>query len=311
MADNILTNSEIDLRDRLPGPPAMAEFRVTDVWIIEWLLPGEQKTGKLLHDWIQEQRPGCSTYSPCKSKMDVFAAIEGAITRAQQSKIIPVLHLEAHGDEDGLNDGSGGPGLLRWNELTAPLQRLNLTTACNLVVFVAACTGFAAIKTFREGPRAPALALVGPDRSLTGSDILRGTKEFYRRWIDGCRKLDDIVDNASREVEPVTFKLEPFAFLAFDAMAKWLINLARPDEQHRHIESIRRRMRDLNKFTETEIERKLSHFSPVPSGPYLQRQWDMLFMIDLCPANRERFGVDMAAVLEIVLQHQERERSAD
>lgn len=302
--DAVLTDHEIELLDRLPGPPITADIRVTNVWIVEWLFPADTKTGQLLHDWIEERRPGWSAYSICRSKVELFAALDRAAKVAQKSKMIPVLHIEAHGSEYGLEgpNGVGGSDLLDWDELSVPLQKLNIATGCNSVVFVAACTGFAAIQTFYGGPRAPALALVGPDRKLTGSDLLQGAKEFYRRWISRIPKLDDIVDSASLEVEPAILGLEPFAVLAFEAVGEWLIKSARSDEQHRRKENMRRRLQGLNRFTKTEIEQKLGIYSSIPPASYVQQKWDELFMIDLYPANQQRFGVDMTAVLEIIVQ---------
>lgn len=223
-----LSSAELDLLDRLPGPPAMASIRTTNVWIVEWLHTQDQKTGRLLHDWLQDRRPGWSAYVPCKSKADVVAAIERAAVRAHRSHIIPLLHLEAHGDEIGLGgpDGLGGSDRLAWDELADPLQRLNLATACNLVVFVAACTGFAGIKAFFRGPRAPAVALVGPTDRIVEGHLLRGTKEFYRRWCDEDPKLTDVVASASREAGSIGFEIEPFAVLAFEAMAQALLFLS-------------------------------------------------------------------------------------
>jgi hypothetical protein len=93
-----------------------------------------------------------------------------------------VLHLEAHGDAEGLEgpDGAGGRELLRWEELTEPLRNLNVATRCNLVLVAAACTGFAAVKAFKKGPRAPALALVGPLEPIGSGRLLAALKEYYR-----------------------------------------------------------------------------------------------------------------------------------
>jgi hypothetical protein len=111
-----------------------------------------------------------------------------------------------------------------------------------------------------------------------------------------------MAESASREVEPAAFGLEPFATLAFDAMAESLIRSIRPCEQHRRMEKVQQRMRALNGASETEIERKLSLLPPILPAPLLQRTWDELFMIDLYPANRVRFGVDMAAIVEMLLK---------
>lgn len=295
-----LTSEDLDLLERLPGPPAAAEIRTTNVWIVEWLHPQDQMTGKFLHDWLQERRPGWSAYIPCKKKADVLAAVERAKTRARRSQIVPLLHLEAHGDEVGLEgpDGIGGSELLSWDELTDPLQQLNLATAGNLVVLVAACTGFAGIKAFYRGPRAPAAALVGPVGQVTEGNLLRATKEFYRRWCDEDPRLRDIVASASREAGTVEFEMEPFAILAFEAMAKSLILSLRADERSRRAERCRQRMRALSQFSDTEIEQRLSLLPATPGAADLQLIWDKLFMIDLWPENRKQFGIDMTALVQ-------------
>ena len=220
-----LTDTERELSQSLPRPPATAAIQLTNVWIVEWLPPNEQRTGWLLHEWMKDRRPGWSAYSLCKTKQEVLSAIERATSRAQQSGMVPALHLEAHGGELGLEgpDGSGGRELLSWDELTEPLQKLNLITRCNLIVVVAACTGFAGIKAFHRGPRAPAVALVGPDAPVMPSSLLSGTKEFYRRWRDESPKLGKMAASASQQAGTVTFEVEPFAVLAYEAMVQELI----------------------------------------------------------------------------------------
>jgi len=297
-----LTAAERELFERLPVPPPIAEIRSTNVWIIEWLPPNEKHTGQLLHDWMKERRSGWSAYSHCKNKAEVIVAIERATTRAHQSGMIPVLHLESHGGTDGLAgpDGAGGSELLPWDELTEPLQKLNLATRCNLVVVVAACKGFAGIKALQRGPRAPAVALVGPDAAVMPSNLLSGTKEFYRRWMDNSPRLYDIAESASREAGTVAFEWEPFAILAYDAIIEHLIISMRPDKQKLRLERIRQLMLAEKKFSVTEIERRLAFCPHFPSQVELQQFWDEMFMIDLFSENTERFGIDMAEIVKLV-----------
>jgi len=308
LKEDDLTDAERELFDRLPRPPATADIRATNIWIVEWLSPNEQHTGRVLHDWMKERRPGWSAYCPCKNKTQVISAIDRATIRAQQSEMIPVLHIEAHGGDVGLQgpDGTGGLELLTWNELTGPLQKLNLTTRCNLVVVVAACVGFARIKALSRGPRAPAVALVGPDARVMPSNLLSGTKEFYRLWMDKSPKLDDIAASASRKAGTVGFEWEGFATLVYEALIQHLIISMRPDEHRRRVERIRARRLAENELSAAEIERRLTLLPAVHSPADLQRMWDEMFMIDLYPANRERFGVDMTAIAEMLEASQQR-----
>lgn len=297
-----LTSAERELIQKLPGPPTIASIRSTNVWIIEWLLPDDQRTGLQLHEWMKDRRLGWSTYSMCKTKQEIISTIERVTSRVQQSGLIPVLHLEAHGGNHGLEgpNGTGGRELLTWDELTEPLQNLNLATRCNLVVFVAACTGFAGIKAFQRGPRAPAVALVGPDAQVMPRNLLDGTKEFYRRWMDESPRLLAIAASASQQAGTVNFEWEPFAVLAYEAMIERLIVSMRPDERREQIDRIRQRMLVENRSV-AEIEDKLA-LLPSSLPTMWQRLWDDMFMIDLYPENRERFGLDISAIVELVLR---------
>jgi hypothetical protein len=296
------TDDEQKLFDSLPGPPVIANIKSTSVWIIEWLPSTDQRTGRDLHEWIQKQRPKWSRYSECSRKKDVLSSIEQATIIAKKFNMSPVLHIEAHGGPDGLGcpDDNGQIELLSWDELTEPLQELNLATGCNLVFVVAACIGFAGIQALVRGPRAPATAIVGPDGEIEVGHLFEGTKEFYRRWMDKDPNLTDIVISASRETGSVAVDYEPFAVLAYDALAEHLIISMREDQQHMRKCRIRQLMLNNTCGSEEEIEKKLSLLSPSFQKPLIQNMWDEMFMIDLYPKNEKRFGVNWADVIDLI-----------
>jgi hypothetical protein len=167
------------------------------------------------------------------------------------------------------------------------------------MVFVAACTGFAGIQALTRGPLAPAVVLVGPDAPVMPRNLLAGTKEFYRRWMDKSPRLQDLATSASREAGTVGFEVEPFVILAYDALVKQIVISARPDEHQRRKERIRQRMQAEDRMSATEIERRLALLPQTISGDEIQRLGDKMFMIDLYPENRERFGVDMNEVVKL------------
>lgn len=282
-----------------------AEIRTTCVYIVEWLPDDDRRTGRLLHEWMHDRRPGWSSYIACRTKADVIRAIECATNRAEYPTAIPVLHLEAHGDinQCGLvgPNGHGDCELLTWQELTTPLQQLNVVTRCNLVMVIAACTGFAGIRALHRGPRAPTAAVVGPDSRVMPRNLLWGAQEFYRRWMDKRdRTLEEIAASASREAGTTTFEWHPFTILAFEALAELLIVSLRPDERRRRLDRMRTRFLTDARLSADEIEARLATVASLPSWTTLQRMWDELFMIDLYPSNRERFGLDMRAVVEAI-----------
>ena len=108
---------------------------------------------------------------------DAFFGAIAEVERFARAGHSPVLHLETHGDETGLQLANGER--IQWLELAAPLASLNQATAMNLTVFVAACDGAHLISVLRPTGRAPAWAIIGPKESVSHEVIEEATKSFY------------------------------------------------------------------------------------------------------------------------------------
>ena len=294
-----LTSSEIKLISSLPKPSATIEVQTTNIWIIEWLSTGERRTGKELHDWMEQQRPEWSHYNQCTTKRDVIRSIKKAAYSAQQNSLIPILHIEAHGGLTGISPSSDSQGeALKWEELTTPLQELNVATNCNLIIVISACLGFTAIKALTQGPRAPAIAIIGTDATICEGDLLLGTKELYRRYTDKKPRLVDIIESASQEMCDGNFEMESFTLLAYEAAVEQLVRRARPRSRKARIERLRLRISKETGFSAEEIESHLGCLSKTPLSNDLQKIWDHMFMIDLDPNNENRFGLNWSEIEE-------------
>ena len=75
----------------------------------------------------------------------------------------------------------------------------------------------------------------------------------------------------------------------------------RQDQQRMQVRRIHQRMVEQNRWSAAEIEHRLSLLTPSLQANLTQRLWDEMFMIDLYPENRERFGVNWAREIEMVL----------
>jgi hypothetical protein len=128
--------------------------------------------------------------------------------------------------------------------------------------------------------------------------LLSGTKEFYRDWMGVNPNLADICESASREVGPANIKWESFTSIAYEALVKDLIKRIRPAER----EKFRQRILAESRMSATETESNLAERLFSATWTSAQAIWDRLFMIDLYPENRERFGVDMRAIVEIIMK---------
>ena len=158
---------------------------------------------------------------------------------------------------------------------------------------------------FKGGPPgAPAVGLVGFDARIMSDSLVSATKEFYSRWMAPDPRLRDIALSASHVAGETSFEWEPFAVFAFDSLAKFLIISMREDQQRIQMNRIRQKMPEKTKLFSAEIEYRLSHFSPSDRASLIQLMWDKMFMIDLYPENRERFGVNWSEIVERILRSQ-------
>jgi hypothetical protein len=84
-------------------------------------------------------------------------------------------------------------------------------------------------------------------------------------------------------------------------MVEQLIVSMRQNEQCLQADRMRQRMLAENRWSAAEIDRRLALLPQTLPPNVLQRLWDEMFMIDLYPENRERFGVDWTTIVEIVI----------
>jgi hypothetical protein len=134
--------------------------------------------------------------------------------------------------------------------------------------------------------------------------LLSGTKEFYRHWMNGDDSFAEIVASASRQTGGVSFAWEPFAVLAYDALAQQLIVSMRKNEQEKKVNRICERMVKETSWSSAEIEDKLSLLTLDLQTKLIQRMWNEMFMIDVYPEHEERFGVNWGREIEMILRLQ-------
>ena len=64
---------------------------------------------------------------------------------------------------------------------------------------------------------------------------------------------------------------------------------------------VRQLMINYTDGSDEEIENKLSLLSPSFQKPFVQMVWDKMFMIDLYPENKKKFGVNWSDVIDMIV----------
>ena len=71
-----------------------------------------------------------------------------------------------------------------------------------------------------------------------------------------------------------------------------------PEERLKRTQKIRERMLKESGLPETGVEALLAGMQPLPPWQDLQQTWNEMFMIDIEPENRKRFGLDLRTIVD-------------
>jgi hypothetical protein len=118
--------------------------RFNQILVIDSIPEDEINTARQLAEDIgtyanahPETSPAVATVR-VESAGEFLAVLSECADRATEDDVIPMLHVEYHGCEQGFQFADHS--VLDWPEIKGPLTNLNIATKMNLMVAVAACT---------------------------------------------------------------------------------------------------------------------------------------------------------------------------
>lgn len=160
----------------------MDSNRFNQILVVDSIPTGEYNTARRLFEDLEAYATAyppspAVRYMRVENAAEFFQCILMTKDNAEHRDVVPMLHIECHGDEDGFQFADGS--LADWDELKVPITELNVATGLNLMVAVAACTGGALAKVMRMGDRAPFWGLIGPTRTLTAGELEKAYAALY------------------------------------------------------------------------------------------------------------------------------------
>jgi hypothetical protein len=282
------------------------------VVVIEWLCPGDRKTGRELVEWMKIEGfdiavPGRQIeLHEAATAADVLAILRTVADETRRGGKWPLIHIEAHGntEEEPIGywhrDTAGVETVLTWEELTPALTQINLASHCNLLLVSAACWGHAAILASCESKRIPFIACVGFGTSVLDDSVFEAMKALYVALFDGTRiHLEDAVDAAQATLlKDEDISCDMMQWLSYQTFAGEFRDVLSPDATHTRALNMASQYvaADLTRLSELPYSQALTRLH-VDQAHAMQLIWDRRFMIDLYPENRARFGVDIATVI--------------
>jgi hypothetical protein len=193
-------------------PTYSDSVRFDSIVVLESLPFGEQKTGTWLYDnvlkpWADAHPPFRVYFNAIDSKSQFLAALDAAEAQLFQNGSVPILHIEAHGDKEGIALSNGEH--VRWEELRERLTLMNQVSGLNLLVVMAMCRGWWISQLLYPLRPSPAWGIIGPTEDVWDTDLRNAMEAFYRELLNSFNAraaLDEM--NKNKPYEKWEFILE-------------------------------------------------------------------------------------------------------
>jgi hypothetical protein len=270
----------------------MSTNRLNQILVVDSIPVGDRNTAKLL---FEDLRTYASAHSPSpevrylrvESGDELIDCIVTCRRDADERDIFPMLHIECHGSEDGLELADGS--FVGWGELKAPITQLNIATRLNLMIVIAACTGAALLKIMSPSDRAPFWALIGPTKVVTAAELEKAYRALYLTLLS--------MKSSSKSIEAMEAATVRGTFLRTSAQELFERVWAGYKREHGNSEAIeasvkriREQIRQQNRPIPTvDVIRNLL----ISREPKLFEHYRAtFFMYDLFPEHANRFPVE-------------------
>jgi hypothetical protein len=262
------------------------------ILVVDSIRVGDLNTAKLLFEDLQAY---ASVHSPSpdirylrvESGDELIECILRCRRDADEQDIIPLLHIECHGNEDGLELADGS--FVDWEELKTPITQLNIATRLNLMIVVAACTGAALLKITSPSDRAPFWALIGPTKEVTAAELEKAYRALYLTLLSS--------KSSSKAIEAMDAATDHGSFLRTTSQGLFEKVWAGYKKEHCSSEAIEARIKRIQ-------EQIRQQGRPLPTVGALKSQLigrepkvfehyrATFFMYDLVPEHSNRFPVE-------------------
>jgi hypothetical protein len=264
--------------------------------VLESLPAGEISTGKNLYEnvliWKEMNYTGLScTFNKISNTKDIIEALEIIYNETKNNNIHPVIHIEMHGNKNGLSTSSGD--FLEWNTLYPYLQRINISCQNNMLLTLAACYGIYITKISKTTKPAPFWGLVAPVKPIKSRDLEISFQSFYEEILNShngdiaLKKLNTTYGND----EKTRYAFWPCVLIFKEAYKAYYKNNCTGKSFRGRIENLVTKVRIANPTIpitqlRRDVKNKLKNHDE-----YFSECRKIFFMIDKFPENDIRFPI--------------------
>lgn len=223
---------------------------------------------------------------------ELQATLSSLETTARATASAPLIHLEAHGSEDGLELTSGE--LIPWSAIARQLTPINEAAKMNLLVVSSACKGWYLTTGLVPADRAPLFMLIGPPETIGAGSLSDAQTRFYHELATSWQ-IDKALSamNHGADYDHWVIKPATAEILFCRLFRNYLVDLAdgtelREQENRMVADAVRSRGLDLVQSAVARQEIRAVLHDHRTTYEYLRRTF---LMLDLYPENASRFGL--------------------
>ena len=260
--------------------------------ILDSIPEGELNTARRLFEDLDmcataySPTPGIS-YVKVENEYQLFDYLEQIRGQNEQNHAFPLLHIESHGYEDGLQ--LADRSLVSWEHLKMGLIPLNVTMHLNLMIVLASCFGGTLTKAIDLSDRAPLWGQIGPTQEVSVGEVEKDFGTFYRTLFStGSPKVAmDALNKVSPQSLYFRTTAEEFFYRVWQNYKE---KLCTPEKLKMRARRMRKRAKKLKISPlpkAAEFKKRLVRGEPDVFNKFR----DCYFMCDLYPENLDRFSV--------------------
>lgn len=210
-----------------------------------------------------------------------FLDLLAQLAQQASTDYIPLLHLECHGQEEGLEFADGSK--LTWGEMKPSFVALNVATRLNLVTVVAACHGGGIAGLAQAEDRAPFWAFLAPKQQISAGDLEAALSAFYQALLQ--------TKSSERAMEALRATRAGGEFWQLSAQTIYRLIVEGYEEHHLTDEAVRCQAERLRTAAaEHGVVLSQAQVEAMIRDPTIFENFRRaFFMIDLYPEHAERF----------------------
>lgn len=258
------------------------------ILILDSIPEGELNTARRLHEdvtvltQVVGEAPAI-VFLRVESSGRFYNVIERCTDLARRDPYVPLVHLECHGSENGLQFADGSRAT--WTHIKQALTPLNIATKLNLITVISACNGSALAGTVQVTERAPVWGFIGPNHAMGAFELETEFSAFYRTLL--------MTQSSEEAAQAMRATANDGTFMVMSSETIFAVVLAGYRERFDGREAILRRAHDLQeRALKHGVFRQVDEIVAMLQDPEIVGRFRRtFFMIDLYPEHEDRFPI--------------------